>query len=107
MPQNPMNIYEAVFGDCRGCDDTAVAAVDLGKDGESVSYADLRRLVDIARTTIDIKAGESVGLVMSNSLELIIGLLATWAQGAATAPLNPAYTAVEFKVGDARSSTSV
>jgi acyl-CoA synthetase (AMP-forming)/AMP-acid ligase II len=99
MPQTPTNVYEAVFGALDGQHDgKAVAAIDLGKDSEPVSYAQLRRTVDITRATLGVKSGENVALVMPNSLELIVGLLATWAQGAATAPLNPSYTSVEFRV---------
>lgn len=98
MPQTSANIYEAVFSNPDTQDGTSVAAVDLGRQDESVSYAQLRRVVDMARTTTGIRAGENVALVMPNSLELIVGLLATWAQGAATAPLNPSYTAAEFRV---------
>jgi acyl-CoA synthetase (AMP-forming)/AMP-acid ligase II len=106
MPQTPANIYEAVFGDSDKQNDTTVAAVDLGSKGESVSYAQLKRVVDVARTTTNIEAGENVALVMPNSMELIVGLLAMWAQGAATVPLNPSYTAVEFKVRNGRALSS-
>lgn len=93
------NIYEAVLGSANGHDESSsIAAVDLGKDGKAISYAQLQRCVDGVRAAASIKSGDKVGLVMPNSLELIIGLLAVWAEGAATAPLNPAYTATEFKV---------
>jgi long-subunit acyl-CoA synthetase (AMP-forming) len=100
MPQTPTNVYEAIFGALDGQHDgKAVAVIDLDKDSEPVSYAQLKRTVDVTRATMGVKSGENVALVMPNSLELIVGLLATWAQGAATAPLNPSYTSVEFKVG--------
>lgn len=102
MPQPPSNIYEAVFGDSDSQNDKTVAAIDVGRQSESVGYAQLKRIVDVVRTTTAIKAGENVALVMRNSLELIVGLLTTWAQGAATAPLNPSYTAVELKVCEFR-----
>ncbi|KAH9909149.1 hypothetical protein F4778DRAFT_776311 [Xylariomycetidae sp. FL2044] len=94
----PRNIYEAFFGDEEGRGvSSAVAAVDLGKDGNAVTYAELRARVDAARATAHIEDGDKVALVMPNSLELVVGLLACWAQGAATAPLNPAYTSTEFR----------
>lgn len=106
MPQTPANIYDAVFSDSDTHNDTSIAAVDLGRQSESVSYAHLKHVVDVARTTTSIRTGENVALVMPNSLELIVGLLAIWAQGAATAPLNPSYTAVEFKVRHSRAQSS-
>jgi acyl-coenzyme A synthetase/AMP-(fatty) acid ligase len=107
MPQTPTNVYEAVFGALDGQHDgKAVAAIDLGKDSEPVSYAQLKHTVDVTRVTMGVKSRENVALVMPNSLELIVGLLATWAQGAATAPLNPSYTSVEFKVRIANKSGS-
>jgi len=95
------NIYEAVFGTHASGHDSnasAVAAVDLGKSNDHITYAQLRRHVDGLRASSAIGAGEKVALVMPNSLELVVGLFAVWAQGAATAPLNPAYTAIEFRV---------
>jgi acyl-CoA synthetase (AMP-forming)/AMP-acid ligase II len=94
------NIYEAVFGKASGHDNnaSAAAAVDLGKSNDPITYAQLRSHVDGFRAASAIRAGEKVALVMPNSLELVVGLFATWAQGAATAPLNPSYTAVEFRV---------
>jgi acyl-CoA synthetase (AMP-forming)/AMP-acid ligase II len=106
MPQTPANIYEAVFGNSDTQDDVRVATVDLGRQVKSVSYAQLKHVVDATRATTGIKAGENVALVMPNSLELIVGLLATWAEGAATAPLNPSYTAVEFRVRNSEPQSS-
>ena len=104
MTKATNNISEAVFGSASGSDNntSAVAAIELGKSDDPITYAQLRRHVDSLRITSAIGAGEKVALVMPNSLELIVGLFATWAQGAATAPLNPAYTAVEFRVSIAR-----
>jgi acyl-CoA synthetase (AMP-forming)/AMP-acid ligase II len=100
------NIYEAIFGDASGRhnNESAVAALDLGKSNDPITYARLQGLVDGLRVSSAIEAGEKVALVMPNSLELIVGLFATWAQGAATAPLNPSYTAIEFKVSNAQST---
>jgi long-chain acyl-CoA synthetase len=94
------NIYEAVFGEAIGQHNkaSAVAAVDLGKSNDPITYAQLQSHVDGLRASSTIEAGEKVALVMPNSLELVVGLFATWAQGAATAPLNPSYTAIEFRV---------
>jgi acyl-CoA synthetase (AMP-forming)/AMP-acid ligase II len=87
------NIYEAIFGDASGRhnDETAVAALDLGKSNDPITYAQLQGLVGGLRVSSAIEVGEKVALVMPNSLELVVGLFATWAQGAATAPLNPSY----------------
>ncbi|KAH8664611.1 hypothetical protein BX600DRAFT_362760, partial [Xylariales sp. PMI_506] len=63
----------------------------------TVTYAQLRDIVDSTRARVNISSGERVALVMPNSLELIVGLLSVWAQGAAAAPLNPSYTSAEFK----------
>lgn len=103
MPSTTSNIYEAVFA---GQNDAAIAAIDLGKGSDPVTYARLQAHVNSARTASAIKAGDKVALVMPNSLELIVGLLAAWAQGAATAPLNPAYTSVEFRVSQAEMQRS-
>lgn len=94
-----VTLYQRIFEEpIRPDASSAIAVVDVAKDGRQVSYAQLKRLVDNNRSTIPIKAGEKVALVMPNSLELIVGLLATWAQGGATVPLNPAYTSSEFRV---------
>lgn len=99
MERSTRNIYEAIFGDARQSHNTSsVAAIDLGKDGARVTYNELQSKVDGFRATANIKPGETIALVMPNSLELVVGLLASWAEGAATAPLNPAYTSVEFRV---------
>lgn len=99
MESSTRNIYEAVFGETRNSHDgSSIAAIDLGKDGARVAYNELQAQVDGVRAATDIKPGETLALVMPNSLELIVGLLASWAEGAATAPLNPAYTSVEFRV---------
>jgi len=104
MARGTNNIYEAIFGDASGRHNntSAVAAVDLGKSNDPITYTQLQRHVDTVRVTSAIVAGEKVALVMPNSLELVVGLFATWAQGAATAPLNPSYTAIEFKVSNTR-----
>jgi acyl-CoA synthetase (AMP-forming)/AMP-acid ligase II len=103
MSQGANNIYEAVFGEANRRDNNstlAVAVVDLGKSNDPITYAQLQALVDNTRLSSAIKTGEKVALVMPNSLELVVGLFATWAQGAATAPLNPSYTSIEFRVSD-------
>ena len=101
MTMGTNNIYQAVFGEASGHDSTsAVAAVDLGKSKDPITYAQLQSHVDGLRASSTIQAGEKVALVMPNSLELVVGLFATWAQGAATVPLNPSYTAIEFKVSN-------
>ena len=96
------SIYEAVFGEASRHDNdpSPVAAIDLGKSNDPITYAQLQRHADDLRFTSAIEAGEKIALVMPNSLELVVGLFATWAQGAATAPLNPSYTAIEFRVCD-------
>lgn len=100
MTVNNTNLYQAVFVDDSKRNNTneSIAAINLGREGSQVSYDQLRVLVDDARGTMHVGAGEKVALVMPNSLELIIGLLAVWAQGAAAAPLNPSYTSAELKV---------
>lgn len=90
------NIYGAAFSEASN----AIAALPLGDSGTPVTYAQLKNHVDALRGATSINAGDKVALVMPNSLELIIGLFAVWAQGAATAPLNPAYTSTEFKVSE-------
>ena len=101
-----MNLYQRIFQEPIKPDaGSAVAVVDVAKDGRQFSYAQLKRLVDNNRSSIPIEKGEKVALVMPNSLELIVGLLATWAQGGATAPLNPAYTSSEFQVGSSINSS--
>jgi acyl-CoA synthetase (AMP-forming)/AMP-acid ligase II len=102
MTKVTRNIYEAVFGEASGRQNnaSAVAAIDLGKSNDPITYARLQSHVDDLRVTSGIEAGDRVALVMPNSLELVVGLFATWAQEAATAPLNPSYTAVEFRVSN-------
>jgi acyl-CoA synthetase (AMP-forming)/AMP-acid ligase II len=101
-----MNIYSAVFSGVavKGRqNDSAVAMIDLArKEAAAVTYAQLKAIVDSLRGSSDIQTGENVVLVMPNSLDLMVTLLAVWAQGAAAAPLNPSYTVHEFKVQNSR-----
>ncbi|KAH8743038.1 peroxisomal-coenzyme a synthetase [Diaporthe sp. PMI_573] len=94
-----MNIYSAVCSEVagKGQDDSAVAVIDLARKEASVTYRQLKATVDSLRESSGIKAGENIVLVMPNSLDLVVALLAVWAQGAAAAPLNPSYTEHEFK----------
>jgi acyl-CoA synthetase (AMP-forming)/AMP-acid ligase II len=68
--------------------------------GTVLSYGDLHGAVDrVARELagIGITPGDAVAMSFLNGPEMVIGFLAIIATGAAAAPLNPAYTADEFR----------
>lgn len=95
-----MNIYNAVFEPSRvSYTGSSLAAIVLGNYERRFTYSQLKDVVETNRAATSVQPGEKIALVMPNSLELVIGLFTIWAQGAAAAPLNPAYTAVEFRVG--------
>ena len=68
--------------------------------GATVSYAEMHAAVDrVARELVQvgIAPGDAVAMAFLNGPEMVIGFLAIVAAGAAAAPLNPAYTADEFR----------
>jgi acyl-CoA synthetase (AMP-forming)/AMP-acid ligase II len=70
------------------------------EDGTSLSLGRLADSVEaLARRlgTLDVKRGDRVALSLPNGPEIVIVLLALARLGAAAAPLNPAYTAAEFR----------
>ncbi|PPJ57874.1 hypothetical protein CBER1_00016 [Cercospora berteroae] len=91
------NLYSAIFDRNDEKRDKSQAIRSLGKSSAKSTYADLKHNVDALRCVADFQSQENVALVMPNSPELIVGLLALWADGAAAVPLNPAYTATEFE----------
>ncbi|HET8658340.1 MAG TPA: benzoate-CoA ligase family protein [Micromonosporaceae bacterium] len=81
-------------------------------DGSSVSYADLSE--QVARTSdvlrgLDVRAEERVVLVLPDSPELVVTLLAVLRVGAVAVPLNPALTgaALAYQVADSRARLAV
>jgi len=78
-------------------DDVALRGAE---DGETTTYAQLAGRVDVLAgrlATAGVGRGDRVALALPNSTELVEVLLAITALGAAAAPLNPAYTAEEFR----------
>lgn len=68
--------------------------------GATVSYAELHEALHrVARELvgIGIAPGDAVAMSFPNGPEMVIAFLAIIAAGAAAAPLNPAYTADEFR----------
>ena len=78
-------------------------------DGESYSYQNLTGLVDEMASklsSIGVKSGTVVNIVIDNSIEFLISFLSVTRCGAIAAPLNPTYTSSEFEfyIKDANSS---
>ena len=78
-------------------------------DGESYSYQKLRSLVDEMASKLSshgVKSEMVVNIVIENSIEFLISFLSVTRCGAIVAPLNPTYTASEFKfyIKDANST---
>ena len=68
--------------------------------GDSVSYAELHEVVErLARELAGagVEPGDAVALSLVNGPEIVLAFLAIVTAGAAAAPLNPAYTAAEFR----------
>jgi acyl-CoA synthetase (AMP-forming)/AMP-acid ligase II len=68
--------------------------------GDTVSYAELHEVVErLARQLAGagIQPGDAVALSLLNGPEIVLAFLAIVAVGAAAAPLNPGYTAAEFR----------
>lgn len=72
----------------------------LSTPEHTLSYADVEeRSAAFAEqlTEAGIGAGDVLGIMLPNSLELLIGLLAAWRVGAAATPINPTFTARELQ----------
>ncbi|CAK1359052.1 Peroxisomal-coenzyme A synthetase [Cercospora beticola] len=91
------NLYDAVFRRNDGQSPENEAIRTLRGSAAKTTYNSLKGNVDFLRSVANFQSKENVALVMPNSPELIVGLLALWADGAAAVPLNPAYTAAEFE----------
>ena len=68
--------------------------------GATVSYAELHAAVDRVAgelVAVGITPGDAVAMSFANGPEMVIAFLSIIAAGAAAAPLNPAYTADEFR----------
>jgi len=68
--------------------------------GDSVSFAELHEVVErVARQLAGagVEPGDAVALSLVNGPEIVLAFLAIVAAGAAAAPLNPGYTAAEFR----------
>ncbi|MBI3742920.1 MAG: AMP-binding protein [Chloroflexi bacterium] len=95
MPSLPPATLPDLLG--RGGSQHAAVAVPRGP---SVTYGELsERVEQLARLLrgAGIEAGDTVSLVLGNDLSFIECFLALTCTGAVAAPLNPAYTADEFK----------
>jgi acyl-CoA synthetase (AMP-forming)/AMP-acid ligase II len=68
--------------------------------GDSISYEQLHVIVDrLARQLrgAGVETGDAVAVSLQNGPEIVLAFLAIVAAGASAAPLNPAYTAAEFR----------
>ena len=88
--------------------DDAVALIDVGEDFHAKSYGfgELRalssRLANLLRT-LGVGAGDRVGILLSQSLELVVGHLATYGLGAIAVPLFTLFggDALTYRINDA------
>ncbi|KAH7344966.1 putative PCS60-AMP-binding protein, peroxisomal [Rhizoctonia solani] len=77
-----------------------IPASTSGSPQVDVTYSELRGLVLGLRNLLrgeGVAAGDVVAMSLVNSLEFVVGFLATGAARAISAPLNPAYLVPEFK----------
>ena len=75
-------------------------ALVAAADGDTVTYADLHEaVVRLAGELVafGINPGDAVALSLANGPAMVLAFLAVVAAGAAAAPLNPGYTAAEFR----------
>ncbi|MGZ4407850.1 MAG: AMP-binding protein [Gaiellaceae bacterium] len=75
-------------------------ALIAAADGDTLTYADLHEaVVRLAGELVasGINPGDAVALSLPNEPAMVLAFLAVVASGAAAAPLNPGYTAVEFR----------
>jgi acyl-CoA synthetase (AMP-forming)/AMP-acid ligase II len=93
-----------------GADEAMSALLDAGRardpalvrpdDGSAVRYSDLAAQVETLAGRLagtGVRRGDRVALALSNSTDFVQLVLAINLLGAAAAPLNPAYTAEEFR----------
>jgi acyl-CoA synthetase (AMP-forming)/AMP-acid ligase II len=79
--------------------DTAAAFIEP-ESGNVTSYADVREALDrVARQLVaeGVEPGDAVALTALNDPTFMVTFLAVAGMGASAAPLNPAYTAAEFR----------
>jgi oxalate---CoA ligase len=72
----------------------------MAPSGDSISFAELHEVVErLARQLAGagVEAGDAVALSLANGPEIVLAFLAIVAAGAAAAPLNPGYTAAEYR----------
>lgn len=73
-----------------------------------ISYSSLRRLVfnlrDVLRVQLGVQNGDVIAMSIVNSVEFVVGFIATGAARAVSAPLNPNYSSseVEFYLNDTK-----
>ncbi len=82
-----------------GAGEPAAPALVLPDEGIAVSYGELRDRIESlagALAGLGVERGDRVCLAFGNGVELLELVLASAALGAASAPLNPAYTGEEF-----------
>lgn len=77
--------------------------------GNELTYAQvINRVAAFAEELSErgIGAGDVLGIMLPNRVELLIGLLAAWRVGAAATPLNPAFTEqeAEYQLRDSRAA---
>lgn len=77
----------------------------LGDDTRMLSYAEvevLARGFAEQLAELGIGPGDVVGVMLENSIELVIGILGTWLVGAVATPINPTFTERElnYQLGD-------
>ncbi len=75
-------------------------ALVLPEGGPAVTYSSLRNQVELLAATLQtlgLGRGDRVAMALPNGIEVITAFLAITAAAATAAPLNPAYTAEEFR----------
>lgn len=81
----------------------------IGDDTRMLSYAEvdtLARAFAEQLTELGVSQGDVVGVMLENSIELVVGILGTWLVGAIATPINPTFTEREltYQLGDSEAS---
>jgi long-chain acyl-CoA synthetase len=72
----------------------------IGDEGRMLSYVEVEALVRAAAEDLaerGIGEGDVVGVMLDNSIELVVGIFGAWLLGAVATPINPTFTERELQ----------
>ena len=83
MSQSSKNLGDTLAGD-----DSSLALVDLSGDMAQFTYAELSAQIEAKARSMDLKVGQRVGLLGSNSAEFVATFFAVMRRGCVAVPIN-------------------